>query len=47
MKHKTILRIGGISGIALGTWMLVGLQNKWGLVPLSIGFLMVVWRHHG
>jgi len=36
-------RITGITGIILGLY-LIYLGNKWGILPISIGLGMLLWR---
>jgi len=44
-KNKRLIgRIGGVSGIALGIYMMY-LGNKWGAVVFGIGLAMLLWRY--
>lgn len=38
------MRMGGISGISLGTYLLIK-GNVWGLLPMAIGSLMLLWLY--
>lgn len=39
--------IAGISGMSVGLYMLLVLNNKFGLIPLSIGLLLILWKYNG
>lgn len=45
MKKYMTRRIAGISGIIVGFYMIYQLKNNLGLIPLSLGLGMALWRY--
>jgi len=45
MKNYLIRRVAGISGILVGLYMLSQLNSKLGIIPISIGIGMLLWRY--
>jgi len=44
ITKKQRAKIAGVSGIAIGIYMLLVLNNVRGLIPLGLGFILLFWR---
>jgi len=45
MKKYMIRRIAGISGIIVGFYMIYQLKSNLGLIPITFGLAMALWRY--